>query len=211
MGPPFHDRDDAGRRLADRLTGLGLRDPLVLALPRGGVPVAAPVAAALGTVVVPFVARKVARPDQPEYGVGAVAEGSSDVLVADQAADLGLARADVERLAQAELAEVARRAERYRAGAPLPDVDDRDVVLVDDGLATGVTAEAALRALRRRGPARLVLAVPVGAPDSILRLSPLAEIVCLEMPAGFHAVGWWYRHFGQTSDEEVAAIVGTGG
>jgi putative phosphoribosyl transferase len=153
----------------------------------------------------------VARPDQPEYGIGAVAEGSSDVLVSERgAAGLGLSRQDVERLAQAELAEVARRAERYRAGAALPGIRDRDVVLVDDGLATGVTAEAALLTIRRQHPARLVLAVPVGAPDTVARLEPLAEVVCLETPAGFSAVGQWYRHFGQTSDEEVVAIVGTG-
>lgn len=208
MGPPFRDRDDAGRKLAERLAPLHLREPLVLALPRGGVPVAAPVAAALGAGLAPFVARKVTTPEHPEYGIGAVAEGSSDVLVSDRAAaGLGLSRADVERLAEAELAEVVRRAERYRAGAPLPDVRDRDVVLVDDGLATGVTAEAALRALGRQRPARLVLAVPVGAPDSVARLGPLAAVVCLESPPGFGAVGNWYRRFDQTSDEEVVAIL----
>jgi putative phosphoribosyl transferase len=169
--------------------------------------VAAPVAAALGTAVVPFVARKVTTPEHPEYGIGAVAEGGSDVLVAEQAADLGLSRQDVERLAEAELAEVARRAERYRAGRPLPAVRDRDVVLVDDGLATGVTAEAALLAIRRRQPTRLVLAVPVGAPDTVARLGPLAEVVCLETPAAFGAVGHWYRRFDQTGDEEVVAIL----
>jgi putative phosphoribosyl transferase len=207
MGPPFRDRADAGRRLAERLTGLGLTDPLVLALPRGGVPVAAPVAAALGGTVVPFVARKVTTPERPEYGIGAVAEGGADVLVSEQAADLGLSRPDVERLAEAELAEVARRAERYRDGRPLPAVPGHEVVLVDDGLATGVTAEAALLTLRRQHPSRLVLAVPVGAPDTVARLGPLAEVVCLETPAGFGAVGHWYRHFDQTSDEEVVAIL----
>lgn len=219
---PFRDRTDAGRQLSERLArarigpgadegagaGAGTSDVVVLALPRGSVPVAAPVAQAWGVPVVPFVARKIGAPGQPELGIGAVAEGSDTVLVAAHAARLGLRPADVADLARHERDEVARRVEQYRHGHPLPPLAGRDVVVVDDGLATGVTAEVAVRALREQRPRRLVLAVPVCASDTVQRLAPLVDdLVCVHCPDDFRAVGAWYAAFEQTSDEEVLRIV----
>lgn len=204
----FRDRTDAGRQLAERLLAEQPSEPLVLALPRGGVPVAAPVAVALEAPLLPYVARKVGAPGQPEYGIGAIAEGSPEALWTGAADQLGISPEQLQALADEEREELSRRIDLYRDGAALPPLRGRDVILVDDGLATGVTAEAALRALRRLGPRRLVLAVPVGAPDSTDRLRQVADaVVCLATPEGFGAVGQWYESFGQTSDAEVLAIL----
>lgn len=203
----FRDRADAGASLARRLVQQEWHDPLVLALPRGGVPVAAPVAIALGTDVVPFVARKLTRPGRPEFGIGAIAEGSAEVLISPAAAQVGLDDARVRELADRERPELDRRVHLYREGRPLPSVRERDVVLLDDGLATGVTAEAAVRSLRRMRPRRLVLAAPVCAPLTADRLAGLVDVVFLQTPAHFHAVGRWYERFPQTSDDEVLDVV----
>lgn len=175
----YVDRSHAGTVLVDHVATRGLTDPVVLALPRGGVPTAEPIARRFGVALEVVVARKVGAPHNPELGIGAVGEGGS--LVADdevlQALDIGPAR--FEQLVAAERAEVARRVERYRGGRSLPDLVGRQVVLVDDGLATGVTAEAALRDLRARGPRTLVLAVPVGVGDSVNRLRRVADdVIC---------------------------------
>lgn len=204
----FRDRRDAGRRLAERLVPLGLRDAVVLGLPRGGVPVAAEVAAALDATLDVFVVRKIGAPHQPEYGIGAVAEGGSRVV--DDAAVRALHLSDdvLEARASAEAIELARRVARYRGERALPDVRERAVVVVDDGLATGVTAEAALTALRSCGPSDLVLAAPVGATDTVTRLTGLADqVVCVLQPDGFRAVGEWYDDFTQTTDEEVVRLL----
>jgi len=204
----FRDRTDAGRQLAERLVEERLHDALVLALPRGGVPVAAPVATGLHAPLEPFVARKIGAPGQAEFGIGAIAEGSPDVLRTGAADELGVSPARMRSLADDEREELRRRVDRYRAGADLPPVRERDVVLVDDGVATGVTAEAALRALRRLGPRRLLLAVPVCAADSARRLREVADaVVCLSTPDDLGSVGQWYDHFEQTSDEEVIALL----
>lgn len=204
----FGDRADAGRRLADRLTAQALGHPLVLALPRGGVPVAVPVAIALGAPLTVFVARKVGAPGRPELGVAAITEGSDHVVVTSAVRDLGIEPEALRSLVSAERVELARRVDRYRGGRPLPALGERDVVLVDDGLATGVTAEAALLALRRLGARRLVLAVPVGAPDTVDRLGGIADdVVCLVTPRHFGAVGGWYDDFTQTTDDEVLALL----
>lgn len=206
----FRDRRDAGRQLAAALAGLGLHDPVVLALPRGGVPVAAEVAGALGAPLDVLVARKVGAPGHREYGIGAIAEGG--VAVADESAlrALGVTAAQYQELAAAEQAELDRRVRRYRADRPLPALAGRDVVLVDDGLATGMTAEAALRSIRDRASGRVVLAVPVGAPEAVDRLAGVAEVVCLARPDDFRAVGRWYERFDQTADEEVLALLDPG-
>jgi putative phosphoribosyl transferase len=204
----FRDRTDAGRQLARRLQQMRLVQPVVLALPRGGVPVAFEAADALDAPLDVFVARKVGAPGHTEYGIGAIAEGG--VVVADEDAlrMLGVSQGRFEQLLAVEKREVDRRVQQYRRGRDLVEMRDRDVVLIDDGLATGVTAEAALRALRQRRPHRLVLAVPACAPETAARLEGVAdEVVCLIAPADFNAVGWWYANFDQTSDNEVLDLL----
>jgi len=205
----FADRAEAGRRLAEALGGRLVAPPVVLALPRGGVPVAFEVATALDAPLEVFVARKVGAPGHPERGIGAVAEGGAQVADAAALRALRLSADDFEQLAAAERDELARRVRRYRGDRPLPELAGRDVLLVDDGLATGVTAEAALRALRGRRPGRLVLAAPAGAPPTAARLRSVAdEVVCVIEPAGFLAVGQWYERFDQTTDAEVVDLLG---
>jgi putative phosphoribosyl transferase len=207
----FRDRPDAGRQLAQALARLELDDPVVLALPRGGVPVAFEVARTLGAPLEVFVARKVGSPAHPEFGIGAVAEGGG-LVAGPVVRAIDLSDDEFRRLAAAEQDEVARRVERYREGRPLPALGGRDVVLVDDGLATGVTAEAALRDLRPRRPRRLVLAAPVCAADTAGRLGALADgVVCVLSPDGFGAVGRWYECFDQTTDAEVLDLLARAG
>jgi putative phosphoribosyl transferase len=204
----FRDRVDAGRRLAGRLGDLGLTSPVVLGLPRGGVPVAAEVAAALGVPFNVYVARKVGAPGHEELGIGAVAEGLDQPVISSTAQELGVRSRDLDLLAERARAELARRVDLYRAGQPLPEIQGKDVVLVDDGLATGVTAEAALWALRQRHPGRLILAIPVCAHETADRLAQVADdLVCVEKPAVFFAVGEWYEDFSQTTDEEVLNLL----
>jgi putative phosphoribosyl transferase len=222
----FRDRRDAGRQLAELLVPLGLIDPIVLALPRGGVPVAAEVARRLGAPLEVFVARKLGAPGRPELGIGALAEGGPNaesglrgpnaqagarVVDRESVRRLGVSEAQIEALVIAEQAELARRVQLYRGDRALPDLAGREVVLVDDGLATGVTAQASVIALRRHRPRRLVLAVPVAAPDRVDVLAADGlEIVCVARPRGFVAVGSWYDRFGQTSDAEVLDLLRAG-
>ena len=205
----FSDRHDAGKQLARRLEDLRDQDVVVLALPRGGVPVAAEVAAALHAPLEVFVARKLGAPGRPELGIGAVAEG--DVVVLDERA--GPWRGNSRQLrdtTEAEQAELARRVRCYRGERALPPLRGRTVVLVDDGLATGGTARAALTALRTHAPARLVLAVPVAPPAAVSQLATQAdEVIALHTPDDFTAVGRWYDNFAQTTDDEVLALLGS--
>lgn len=203
----FRDRTDAGRQLAERLADLGLADPVVLALPRGGVPVGFEVATTIGAPLEVFVARKVGAPGHPELGIGALAEGDGQVVDGEALRMLGVAPDRFDALVAEERLELDRRVRHYRGGRPLPRLEGRDVIVVDDGLATGVTAEAALRALLPHRPRRLVLAVPACAPDTAARLGALGEVVCLLQPPDFRAVGLWYERFGQTSDEEVLDLL----
>lgn len=205
---PFPDRAAAGRELAGRLEGLGLSEPVVLALPRGGVAVAYEAAWRLGATLDVLVTRKIGYPYQPELGVGAVSEGGEPVYDARIMGRLGLVPEELEETVTAERAELRRRVETYRGRRPLPEVAGRDVVVVDDGLATGVTARAALRAVRARRPARLVLAVPVSAPDTAEAMRAEAdEVIVLATPPDFRAVGQWYRTFEQLGDGDVVALL----
>lgn len=204
----FRDRVDAGRELAEALDDFDLQSPIVLALPRGGVPVAFQIAERFQAPLDVFVVRKVGAPMHPEYGIGAIAEGGEQVVDQVAMTMLGITEAQFEELAERERMELERRVQEYRGDRQLPAVEGRDVVLVDDGLATGVSALAALRALRRMRPRRLILAVPACAPDSAERLRETADqVVCLIAPDQFRAVGQWYQQFGQTTDAEVLDLL----
>ena len=230
----FADRDDAGhqlgRHLIDRLGFLvpdapgepedgsppahahrpsGASRPLVLALPRGGVPVAAHVAAALDGDLDLVVARKIAAPEQPEYGIGALAEDGPPVFDGSALTSLGLTEGDVKETVERERAEARRRVQRYRKGRPAAEARGRMVVVVDDGLATGVTARATLRWLRDHEPAYLVMAAPVGSRRARTAVAKDADaVVCVQEPEDFRAVGEWYEEFRQLTDEDVDGALG---
>ena len=204
----FADRDAAGRALAkqvaEKLPGEASGRPLVLALPRGGVPVAVPVAERIGGDLDVVIARKIGAPGRPEYGVGAIAEDGPPVFDAEALAFLGMGEESFADAIERERAELRRRVRRYRGDRPSPAVTDRDVVLIDDGLATGVTARAALRWLRGQRPHRLILAVPVCSRRACDALSADADaVVSLHAPAHFQAVGQWYTDFRQLTDDDV--------
>lgn len=209
----FEDRIDAGRRLAAALAHHAGEGAIVLALPRGGVPVAAEVADALGAPLDLVMVRKIGAPGHPEYGIGALVDGKDPQVVIDEAA-ARMAGADAAYLAETKaraLAEIERRRRVYLGGRPPLAVAGRTVIVVDDGIATGSTAKAALQALRKAGAARLVLAVPVAPIETVEALRPLAdEIVVLATPYPFHAVGLSYESFDQTTDEEVVAALKRG-
>src|SRR5919107_4310345 len=207
-GPPFEDREDAGRRLAARLERFRDERPVVFALPRGGVPVGYEISRALGVPLEVFVARKLGAPGQPEFGIGAVAPGGVRILNEDVVRRLGIPDDYIEQITARETAEVERRLRYFRGERPEPEVVGRTAILVDDGLATGVTARAAVESLRIRGPRRLVLAAPVCAAQTVNLLMPrVDELVCLESPPDLGAIGFWYRNFEQTSDEEVMELL----
>ena len=204
----FPDRTDAGRQLAELVAALELADPVVLGLPRGGIPVAAPVAAALAAPLDVFIVRKVGAPGRPELGVGAVAEGLAEPVVNDVAQHLHLSDDDVRRLAVTAEEELARQVSAYRGDRPRTAVTGRDVILVDDGLATGVTAEAGLRALRAASPRSLHFAAPVCASESLHRISGLADhVVSVLVSDTLRSVGEWYDDFTQTTDAEVLRLL----
>ncbi len=225
--PLFADRRDAGRLLVARLrcavpdpggnphrasTAPAGPGPLVLALPRGGVPVAREVADALAAPLDVLVTRKIGYPHQPELGVGAIAEGGEPVYDDELLRKLGLGRRDLAPVVARERAELDRRVSVYRGGRPAPDVAGRPVILVDDGLATGVTARAALRSLRSRSAGQTVLAVPVAAPSSAASMLREADsVVALALPETFRAVGEWYVSFGQLTDSDVLKLLDRGG
>ena len=204
----FEDRVDAGRQLAERLAPYAEEHPVVFALPRGGVPVGAEVSRSLGAPLEVIVSRKLGAPGQPEFGIGAVAPSGVRVLNERAVRALGIEEDYLEMISARELAEAERRLKLFRGDRPYPDLERRTAILVDDGLATGVTARAALLALRRMSPRRLVLAVPVCALQTAELLRPEADdLICLLAPANLEAVGLWYRNFEQTSDEEVVRLL----
>jgi putative phosphoribosyl transferase len=209
MEGTFSNRAEAGRRLAKGLEKFAGRDDvIVLGLPRGGVPVAYEVARALGVHLDVFIVRKLGVPGFEELAVGAIASGGVRVLNEDVARALPNADEIIDKVTTKETAELERREENYRGGRPAPDLRDRVVILVDDGLATGATMRAAIRALRQRGVARIVVAVPVGPPETCREVEEEAdEMVCAMTPESFHAVGQYYEDFSQTSDDEVRELV----
>lgn len=205
----FRDREHAGILLAERLRSYAGTSALVLALPRGGVPVGYQVARALGLPLDVIVARKLGVPGQPELGIGAIAPGGVRVVDERLLSMLKITPGELEEVTRREAAELRRRIERYRAGRPEPDVRARTAIIVDDGLATGVTAVAAVNAIQRQGPSAVVLAAPAAAAETVRRLRPLVdELVVLQAPEDFRAVGMWYEHFDQTPDEEVLRLLG---
>ena len=203
----FRDRRAAGRQLAAAVASLDLVEPLVLALPRGGVPVAYEVARSLDAPLEVFVARKLGAPRQPELGIGAIAEGGGRFVDVESLAMLGIDEDELRRIEDDERRELVRRVERYRHGRPLPPLAGRDVLLVDDGIATGVTARAALQSLRHGSPRRLILAAPVSAAATLGAFAKLADdVICLVCPEPMGAVGFWYQQFDQTTDDEVEEL-----
>ncbi|GAA0453273.1 hypothetical protein GCM10009544_15100 [Streptomyces stramineus] len=202
---------DAGRRLAERLVQLGGDErPVVLGLPRGGVPVAFEVARALGAPLDVILVRKLGVPVHPELALGAVGEDGVRVLNSDILRLSGVDEDDLAEVRRREEAELARQADRFRGGRPRTSPAGRTAVVVDDGAATGATARAACRVARAQGAARVVLAVPVASPDAAAALradADVDELVCLTAPGGFSAVGEWYEDFSQTTDEEVVGLL----
>lgn len=204
----FADRYEAGRRLAAALADLRGPDLIVLAVPRGGVEVGYEIAHALGAPLDVILTHKVSAPENPEYAIGAVSEIGEVELNEAEIRSAGIPRAEVEAEVARQRAEIERRKQLYRDGRPLPPLAGRVVVVTDDGIATGFTIGAALRAVRGARPAELVLAVPVAPAEALAELSPLADrVVCLATPQPFWAVGLWYRTFEQTGDERVRDLL----
>lgn len=208
MVKAFRDRVEGGAALARELEKYAGTGVIVLALPRGGVPVGTVVARALRAPLDVFLVRKIGAPGREELAVGALASGGVRVLDHELIRHLGITAADIERITAVEQAELRRRELRYRGDRPLPTLAGRTVILVDDGLATGSSMRAAIRAVRLQHPARVVAAAPVGALATCEALAQEAdEVICPSMPEPFHAVGLWYEDFAPTSDEEVEALL----
>jgi len=204
----YRDRRDAGRELAEHLLSYAGRDVLVLGIPRGGLPVAAEVAHRLDADLDIVVARKIGAPDQPELAVGAVTSDGGRFLNTDVLRAVGVSEAELESVTKREMAEARRREQRFRDGRPPARVEGRVVLVVDDGLATGATMRASVRALRKKSPARLVVAVPVGSEEACEALRAEAdEVVCPWVPDFFGAVGIFYENFEPTEDDEVQDIL----
>ena len=212
IGPPtklFRDRSDAGRVLSGRLRSYVDRsDVAVLALPRGGVPVAFEVAKALRVPLDLFLVRKLGVPGHEELAMGAIATGGVRVLNQDVIRTLEIAREKIEAVTRCEEQELARREQAYRGNRSLLSIRNRTVILIDDGLATGSTMRAAVAALRQQGPARIIVAVPIGASDTCDAMrAEVDEIVCVVTPEPFYGVGMWYEDFSQTTDQEVKDLL----
>jgi putative phosphoribosyl transferase len=208
----FRDRREAGKLLAERLIGYRARDPVVLALPRGGVPVACEIAAALDAPLDVLLVRKIGVPSEPELALGAVVDGATPDLVIDEQlmAALDIPQSYVESESKRQLAEIERRRRVYLGDRQPLDIKDRTAIVVDDGIATGNTMRVALRALARRSPGAVVLAIPVAPPAAIELLRPeVTDIVCLETPSDFLAIGQFYEDFAQLRDDTVVQLLRT--
>ena len=209
-GRPYRDRREAGRYLAKKLADYaGRSDVLVLALPRGGVPVAYEVARALGSPLDVFLVRKLGVPGHEELAMGAIASGGLVLLNQEMVRALGIGSNLINDVISTQRTELERRDRQYRGDRPPPDVRGKTVILIDDGLATGASMRAAIAALRQQHPARIVVAVPIAAPSTCAELGEeVDEIVCARTPEPFRAVGLWYDDFTQTTDEEVRDLLG---
>jgi|SRR5579884_82089 len=207
-GVIFADRTDAGKQLAVKLAAYAGPQTRVLALPRGGVPVAYEVAAALGAPLDVFIVRKLGAPGREELAIGAIASGGVKVLNRDTIEELSVDETTLNAIVQREELELRRREQMYCGDRPKPDVTDRTVLLIDDGLATGASMYAAILALRALSPKKIVVAVPVAPPDTVVQLQQYADdVVVLAMPRPFRGVGAWYADFTQTSDEQVREML----
>jgi putative phosphoribosyl transferase len=211
----FRNREEAGKRLAEELVGLfdenpDMAPPVVLALPRGGVPVAYEIARRLKAPMDLVMVRKIGAPMQPELAAGAVVDGEDPVVVLNDevVSQAGISEAEIEQRKKRELKEIEQRRAKYLAGREPLSVKGRTAIVVDDGIATGATMRAAVRAMRKRGPEQVIMAVPVGPRESLDRFArEVDRLVCLEAPAMFWAVGAYYQDFGQTSDEDVSRLM----
>jgi putative phosphoribosyl transferase len=205
----FRDRQEAGQLLAQALTFLKeKKDVIVLGIPRGGVVVAAEVARALGAPLDVYITRKIGAPFNPELAIGAIASSGDVVLDEDVIASLGISPDYVKRETERQRREIEQRLKQYRVDRPAQKLEGKTIVLVDDGVATGATTLAAIRALKKQKPAELILAIPVGPPDTIARLrEEVDRLICLHTPPFFWAVGAFYEVFDQTSDEEVVRLL----
>jgi putative phosphoribosyl transferase len=204
----FEDRHDAGKALVPEIQRCDLKNPIILGLPRGGVPLAYEVAIALNAPLDTIVVRKLGAPFQPELAIGAIASGDVHVLNETIVRSLALDEASIAEIVERESAELKRREQQYRGDRPYPDLAEYDVVLVDDGLATGATMRAAVRAVQSMSPSTTIVAVPTGSESAVRKVSALVDrVICLESPAEFSAVGQFYRDFSQTTDEEVRELL----
>jgi putative phosphoribosyl transferase len=205
----FQNRSEAGQSLAERLTAYTDRpDVIVLGLPRGGVPVAYEVARALHVPMDVCLVRKLGVPSHPELAMGAIASGGVRVLNYDVVGNWGISSQTIDDVAARELKELQRRDRLYRGDLPQPDLRDRTVILVDDGIATGSTMRAAIAVIKQQHPAKLVVAIPVAPPQTCdLLRTEVHEVVCLLSPSAFYAIGLWYEDFSQTSDDEVRDLL----
>ena len=205
----FRDRQEAGQLLAQALAFLGgKKDVIVLGIPRGGVVVAAEVARAIGAPLNVYITRKIGAPYNPELAIGAIASSGDVVLDEGLMGSLGVSPEYVQDETERQRREIERRLKKYRGNRPAQKLEGKTVLLVDDGIATGATTLAAIRALRKQKPAELILAVPVGPPDAVARLrEEVDRLVCLDTPQLFWAVGAFYEVFDQTSDEEVVRLL----
>ncbi|GAB3287807.1 phosphoribosyltransferase [Pseudidiomarina andamanensis] len=209
MKLPFKNRREAGEQLASELTSMiGLTNVLVLALPRGGVPVAEPIAQCLGAPLSVLLVRKLGVPGQPEVAMGAISENGVRVLNKDIVDTFAIDAREIARIEQRERQELERRQQLYRSGNPLPEVTGKTVILVDDGLATGATMKAAVEVLKREKVGTIVVAVPVAARETALEIrSAIDQLICLAQPHPLEAIGYWYLDFAQVNDEEVLDIM----
>ena len=204
----FEDRHDAGKALVPEIQRCDLKNPIILGLPRGGVPLAYEVAIALNAPLDTIVVRKLGAPFQPELAIGAIASGDVHVLNEAIVRFLAIDEASIAEIVARESAELKRREQQYRGDRPYPDLAQYDVVLVDDGLATGATMRAAVQAVQSMSPSTLTVAVPTGSESAVRKVSALVDrVICLESPAEFSAVGQFYRDFAQTTDGEVRELL----